>query len=297
MDVNYWWEERLPDFAADVDAYDALWFAFISTSTIGLGDYYLQPELIFASDTLKYSVLFLIGFVFLSTFFGKIAELLNLLLPKKHNSLPARLAATRVLACWPRGFMPWETPPENAGASNDILPDDQALIYRIQQVKALKPSPPTYSEDLGEPNRGVVSSLTGNPSLSLNVELLKEEETLLQEWLEIIQRQQQRASQTCEMKLQPREALEQELVDPANGDIPLGSIQEEHCGDHTSADNSSEEESNLIAQSESPKETNIQRQQQPPPAALLPIQEDDISTVVSPAEESFNPLASFFSST
>ena len=148
VDVNYWWEERLPDFAADVDAYDALWFAFISTSAIGLGDYYLQPELIFASDTLKYSVLFLIGFVFLSTFFGKIAELLNLLLPKKHNSLPARLAATRVLACWPRGFMPWETPPENAGASNDILPDDQALIYRIQQSKALKPSPPTYSEEL-----------------------------------------------------------------------------------------------------------------------------------------------------
>lgn len=300
-DVDYWWEERLPEFAADVYPSDALWFAFISTSTIGLGDYYLQPELIFASDTLKYSVLFLVGFVFLSTFFGKIAECLNLLLPKKHNSLPARLAATRVLACWPRGFMPWEKTPDNADGASDILPDDQALIYRIQQVKALKPDPPTGSEDLGEPNRGVVSSLTGNPKLSRNVELLKQEEALLQEWLEIIQQQQQRALQPLDMKGQPRETLEEQSVHAANGDSPLGSINEKHVGDQTgSTGNSSEEEATLIVQREPPKETNVilQRQQQSPPAPLLPpIQDDDISTVVSPAEESFNPLASFFRST
>lgn len=294
-DVDYWWQARLPDFGKQVDQSDALWFAFISTSTIGLGDYYLQPELIFASDTLKYSVLFLIGFVFLSTFFGKIAECLNLLLPKKHNSLPARLAATRVLACWPRGFMPWEKSPEDAEVGNDILPDDQALIYRIQQVKALKPERPTASQDLGEPNRSVVSSLTGNPTLSMNVELLKQEETLLQEWLEIIQHQQQRALQTLEVRREPKELSEQQSVHSDIAD--LGPIQGEHVGDQTSTDTRRDEESNFMLQSEPPTQKNTQRKQLAQPSPLPPIQDDDIHTGVSPAEESFNPLASFFSST
>jgi hypothetical protein len=43
-DVKRWWTQRLPEFGVEVTREDALWFAFISTSTIGLGDFFLQPE-------------------------------------------------------------------------------------------------------------------------------------------------------------------------------------------------------------------------------------------------------------
>lgn len=44
QDFEYWWSERLPEFSADISRGDTLWFAFISSSTIGLGDFFLQPE-------------------------------------------------------------------------------------------------------------------------------------------------------------------------------------------------------------------------------------------------------------
>mmetsp|Transcript_17955 Transcript_17955/g.31472 ORF Transcript_17955/g.31472 Transcript_17955/m.31472 type:complete len:676 (-) Transcript_17955:6-2033(-) len=193
QDFQYWWEERLPEFYAELDRGDTLWFAWISTSTIGLGDFYLQPEIVFASDTLKYSVLYMIGFVLLSTFFGKIAETLSYLQPTQHNSLEARLANTRVLACWPRGFMPWESD-EDETDEDDLIPDDQALIYRIRELKKLKPDPPKDDESA----RGLVSMLTGNAIRSMNVKLLHEEAALLQEWLAVVQFQEQRAKEAAE---------------------------------------------------------------------------------------------------
>jgi hypothetical protein len=163
-----------------------------------LGDYFLQPEVIFASDALKYSALFMVGFVFLSTFFGKIVETLNYILPKQHNSLQQRLARTRVLACWPRGWMPWERQPTVASGTGetipytrDVHPDDEALIYRIEKLKEVKPDPPVDDEVDGEERRGIVSSLTGKAIHSMNVELLQEEESLLREWLDIVVRQKE----------------------------------------------------------------------------------------------------------
>jgi hypothetical protein len=101
IDVDMWWSARLPDFEAN--SKDSLWFAFISTSTIGLGDYFLQPEVMFASDALKFSVYYLIGFVFLSTFLNKIGDLLSSMMPKRSNSLQARLKATNLILWkhWP----------------------------------------------------------------------------------------------------------------------------------------------------------------------------------------------------
>ncbi|KAL3907376.1 MAG: hypothetical protein SGARI_003567 [Bacillariaceae sp.] len=99
---------------------------FDCTSTIGLGDYYLQPEIVFASDTLKYSVLFLIGFVFLSSFFGKIAATLAFIMPQQHNSLEYRLEKTRVLACWPWGWMPWEARIKKKREEEGLEEDDDA---------------------------------------------------------------------------------------------------------------------------------------------------------------------------
>lgn len=290
-DVDYWWQERLPEFAAGVDPSDALWFAYISTSTIGLGDYYLQPEVIFASDTLKYSVLFMIGFVFLSTFFGKIAECLALLLPKKHNSLEARLAATRVLACWPRGYMPWETKRDQMENVEGMVPDDQALIYRIEQVKALKPDPPMDEIDDNEHNRSLVSSLTGNPIHSLNIELLKHEESLLLEWLAVVRHQQQRALLILEQREQQGEAPREKSALFTSTETPSGSKSEQQTSDQTTSDSSNEDDkkSDRVVGTETYTRDHITPH--PPP-----LQDDDMSTVISPAEEIFNPLANFFSS-
>jgi len=64
-------------------------------------DYYLQPEVLFASNTLKYSVLFMIGFVFLSKFFeGKLRKYFR---PLFHKSTMPYHLVWRELVCWPVG--------------------------------------------------------------------------------------------------------------------------------------------------------------------------------------------------
>lgn len=228
QDFDWWWTNRLPEYAATLDQADTLWFAFISTSTIGLGDYYLQPEIVFASDTLKYSALFLVGFVFLSSFFGKIAACLSVLLPSQHNSLEFRLKKTRVLACWRWGFMPWESKKyedEEEEEENEYAtgsPDDEALLYRLDQLRQLKPDPPEGSE-----RRGLVSTLTGNSIHSMNIELLQKEETLLREWLAVVRLQERRAMAArkvanvllSSVKRDPEEGVSEESSDDDNGEI------------------------------------------------------------------------------
>jgi hypothetical protein len=54
---------------------DGYWFSFISTTTVGLGDIYLEPEVIQARDLVTFPLLFLVGFVFLSSFLGKFADM------------------------------------------------------------------------------------------------------------------------------------------------------------------------------------------------------------------------------
>ena len=47
------WRERIPGFEATKA--DSYWFAYISTLTVGLGDFYLQPEGMFVSDVFSWS--------------------------------------------------------------------------------------------------------------------------------------------------------------------------------------------------------------------------------------------------
>jgi hypothetical protein len=165
---------------------------------------------LFASDTIKYSGLFLVGFVFLSNFFGKIAEFLSSLLPKKHNSLEARLANTRVFACWPWGWMPCEKKPQGEDGADqavaEMSPDDQALMYLIDQLSKLKPDVP--NDDDAQHDRGIVSAITGKSILSMNMELLEKEESLLRAWLDVVQYQKERALKEMEQ----REVLEEEVT-------------------------------------------------------------------------------------
>ena len=66
-------EKRLQEEFAMNDAY---WFAFVSTTTIGFGDYYLQPEGLFISDLLGLWGNFLMGFILLSAFLNELSQML-----------------------------------------------------------------------------------------------------------------------------------------------------------------------------------------------------------------------------
>jgi hypothetical protein len=61
-------------FLADLSLKDGYWFSFISTTTVGLGDIFLEPEVIQARDLVTFPLLFLVGFVLLSSFLGKFSE-------------------------------------------------------------------------------------------------------------------------------------------------------------------------------------------------------------------------------
>ncbi|CAB9514665.1 expressed unknown protein [Seminavis robusta] len=70
---------------------DAYWFAFISTTTVGLGDFYVAPEILFASDLLGLWATFLIGFVFLSSCLTELSQLLGKNMPDLAGDLQRQL--------------------------------------------------------------------------------------------------------------------------------------------------------------------------------------------------------------
>ena len=83
-----WWSRRA-DF--EVSNQESWWFAYISTTTVGLGDFFLQPEVIFVNDLLTFTLMFLTGFVFLATFLGKLQDLLIDYFPDHGSKLRKRL--------------------------------------------------------------------------------------------------------------------------------------------------------------------------------------------------------------
>jgi hypothetical protein len=90
-----WWQTRLDEDYAT--RWESVWFAYISTTTIGLGDFFLQPEVMFVEDLFRFSLLFLTGFVFLATFLGEIGKILADLLPNTPEKLRRRLQRTNIL--------------------------------------------------------------------------------------------------------------------------------------------------------------------------------------------------------
>eukprot|EP00522_Entomoneis_paludosa_P010230 CAMPEP_0172440536 /NCGR_PEP_ID=MMETSP1065-20121228/1163_1 /TAXON_ID=265537 /ORGANISM="Amphiprora paludosa, Strain CCMP125" /LENGTH=536 /DNA_ID=CAMNT_0013189429 /DNA_START=88 /DNA_END=1698 /DNA_ORIENTATION=- len=68
-----WKEIRLDE---ELGLGSAYWFSYITTTTVGLGDIFLEPEVIVGIDLLYFPLLFLVGFTLLSAFVSKLATLI-----------------------------------------------------------------------------------------------------------------------------------------------------------------------------------------------------------------------------
>jgi hypothetical protein len=90
-----WWQRRIDEDYAT--RWESGWFAYISTTTTGLGDFFYQPEVIFLGDLFRFSFLFLTGFVFFATLLGELADLWNGLFPDSTKNLKHRVQRTNLL--------------------------------------------------------------------------------------------------------------------------------------------------------------------------------------------------------
>mmetsp|Transcript_40958 Transcript_40958/g.98062 ORF Transcript_40958/g.98062 Transcript_40958/m.98062 type:complete len:151 (-) Transcript_40958:601-1053(-) len=68
--AHEWWRRRV--FGFEVTMNESLWFAYISALTVGLGDFFLQPEVMFIEDVFIWSGIMLFGFVEITLVLNKV---------------------------------------------------------------------------------------------------------------------------------------------------------------------------------------------------------------------------------
>jgi hypothetical protein len=99
----YWNMERLD---ATVDFSDGYWYAYITTTTVGLGDYYLEHAAVVGTDLIVWPLLILFGFVLLSSFLNKMGELFASFVPAEQSTFAEALAEDErpMFSCCPTWF-------------------------------------------------------------------------------------------------------------------------------------------------------------------------------------------------
>lgn len=76
----HWSLSRLDE---EVSYKDAYWFAYITTTTVGLGDYYLEHAVLIGIDLLIWPLLILFGFVLLASFLTALKDTLAAIMPNE----------------------------------------------------------------------------------------------------------------------------------------------------------------------------------------------------------------------
>jgi Ion channel len=90
-----WNLERL--YSTDISFHDGFWFAYISTTSVGLGDYILEPAVIREIDMLSWPYLFLLGFVLLSAFLCSLSSIVMKPMHEFTTKLAKRLDKTNMM--------------------------------------------------------------------------------------------------------------------------------------------------------------------------------------------------------
>jgi len=80
--AQFYWLDRMELSESNYSFRDAYWYGYISTTTIGLGDYYPQPEELYFGDVFAFSILMSLGFALLSSFLGSWGDILSKHAPK-----------------------------------------------------------------------------------------------------------------------------------------------------------------------------------------------------------------------
>jgi hypothetical protein len=94
--AHLWWGYRLkPDEVPSAN--DATWFAYLSTTSIGLGDYYFEPEVIFMRDAFLFAFIFLGAFTFFAAFLTRLSTYILGEFPDAGEILKIRLEGTSIL--------------------------------------------------------------------------------------------------------------------------------------------------------------------------------------------------------
>lgn len=134
--TSWWWENRLD---LETSNHEKFWFGFISSTTVGLGDYFLQPEVLFLQDVIQFSFLFLTGFVFTATFLTSVGSFVVGLFPSSRGSsvLERRLRDTNLL--WMGSRRPNEDGAQlDHGNKFDAGPDSSSsledTLHKLQNI-------------------------------------------------------------------------------------------------------------------------------------------------------------------
>merc|ERR1712194_382295 len=76
----------------DMTLADGFWFAFISITTVGLGDMFLEHETIAFADILEFALIFLVGFVLLANLIVALVDLATQMGRQNMRDFARRLA-------------------------------------------------------------------------------------------------------------------------------------------------------------------------------------------------------------
>lgn len=131
-----WWNKNIEDH--DKSLSDSLWWSYISLLSVGLGDYFMEPEVFFYKDNAIWSFMFLTGFTFLSTFLDKIAILSEGYFPDSGEALKERIRNTNLI-----GQMTIEFKQKNEAALEDLgalvkKMDDEDMKQMMQRVTRIR---------------------------------------------------------------------------------------------------------------------------------------------------------------